>query len=226
MQIKMTMGEKLKDLRVERGLTKKKLCQAIVISETVYNGVENDADHDTGYNRIIALARFYEVPTDHFLGYTESRITKNIELKQLHLTDNAIEILMNIKQNNHLLSQIIEHQNFMNLIISIDVYIRQFAAPNIGTINNMTKVVRYSIENYYSDGKNKPEVYDSTLNYINETLVNDDDYLRFRISERFNQILRDVYDANKENVREDIPQRISENNEITRHMTDILAKVK
>ena len=226
MQIKMTMGEKLKDLRVERGLTMKQVCQATGISEAVYNGLENDADRDTGYSRIIALARFYEVPTDYLLGFTESRITKNIELKQLHLTDKAIEILMSRKQNNYLMSQIIEHQDFTNLMNSIDVYIRQLAAPNIGTINNMTKVVQYSIENYYSDGKNKPEGYDSTLNYINETLVNDDDYLRFRISERFNQILRDVYDANKENVREDIPQRISENNEITRHMADILAKVK
>ena len=226
MQIKMTMGEKLKDLRVERGLTTKQLCQATGISEAVYNGLENDADRDTGYSRIIALAKFYEVPTDYLLGFTESRITKNIELKQLHLTDKAIEILINRKQNNHLLSQIIEHQDFSNLINSIDVYVRQLAAPNIGTINNMTKVVQHGIENYYSESKDKPEGYNSTLNYINETLVNDDDYLRFRISERFNQILRDVYNANKENVREDIPQRISESNEITGHMVDILAKVK
>ncbi len=29
--------------------------------------------------------------------------------------------------------------------------------------------------------------------YISETPVNEDEYLRFRISERFNRILRDVY---------------------------------
>ena len=97
MQIKMTMGEKLKDLRVELGLTTKQVCQATGISEAVYNGLENDADRDTGYSRIIALARFYEVPTDYLLGFTESRITKNIELKQLHLTDKAIKVLMSRK---------------------------------------------------------------------------------------------------------------------------------
>lgn len=48
------------------------------ISEAVYNGLENDSERDTGYSRIIALAKFYDVPTDYLLGFTESRITKNI----------------------------------------------------------------------------------------------------------------------------------------------------
>ena len=40
-------------------------------------------DRDTGYSRIIALAKFFDVPTDYLLGFTESRITKNIKLKEL-----------------------------------------------------------------------------------------------------------------------------------------------
>lgn len=60
---KMTMGEKLKDLRIERKLTTKQVSQLMGISEAVYNGLENDNDRDTGYSRIIALAKFYEVPT-------------------------------------------------------------------------------------------------------------------------------------------------------------------
>ncbi len=207
MELKMTMGEKLKDLRTEKGLTTKEVSQLTGISEAVYNGLENDADRDTGYSRIVALAKFYDVPTDYLLGFTESRITKNIELKELQLTDKALNVLLSKNQNNHLISELIEHKDFSNLINTIDVYVRQLAAPHIGTVNNMLKT----------------DEFNNAIHYMNETVVNEDDFLRFRISERFNQILRDVYDdyANNDN---DKPPNTT--NEVTGHMVDVLNMVK
>ncbi|MDE6726885.1 MAG: helix-turn-helix domain-containing protein [Oscillospiraceae bacterium] len=226
MEVKLTMGEKLKDLRIERKLTTKQVSQMTGISEAVYNGLENDNDRDTGYSRIIALAKFYDVPTDYLLGFTESRITKNIELKQLRLSDKAIEILMNGKQNNNLISDLIEHKEFSNLINSIDVYVRQLAAPHIGTVNNMLTIAQRGIENYYSDNKPKPNDFDNAMNYLNETVVNEDDFLRFRISERFNQILRDVYELYKANVGDRIPQRKNSINKMTGDILMVLDKIK
>ena len=222
MELKMTMGEKLKDLRTEKGLTTKEVSQLTGLSEAVYNGLENDADRDTGYSRIIALAKFYDVPTDYLLGFTESRITKNIELKELQLTDKAINVLLSKNQNNHLLSELIEHKDFSNLINSIDVYVRQLAAPHIGTVNNMLKIAQHGVENYYSDNKPKPDDFNNAMNYMNKTVVNEDDFLRFRISERFNQVLRDVYDAYANN--NDNTQNTT--NEVTGHMVDVLNMVK
>lgn len=92
--MKITMGEKIKDMRVERHLTTKQLAQQTGISEAVLNGIENDSGRDVGYSRIIELAKFFEVPTDYLLGFTESRITKNIELKALGLSDKAIEVYL------------------------------------------------------------------------------------------------------------------------------------
>ena len=226
MKIKLTMGEKLKDLRIEKRLTTKQVSQMTGISDAVYNGLENDIDRDPGYCCIIALAKLYDVPTDYLLGFTESRITKNIELKQLHLSDKAIETLMNGKQNNHLISDLIEHREFSNLINSIDVYVRQLAAPHIGTVNNMLTIAQRGIENYYSDNKPKPDDFDNAMNYLNETVVNEDDFLRFRISERFNQILRDVYELYKANVGEKIPQKKNSINEMTGDILSVLDKIK
>ena len=226
METKLTMGEKLKDLRTERGLTTKEVSKLTGISEAVYNGLENDADRDTGYSRIIALAKFFDVPTDYLLGFTESRITRNIELKELHLTDKAIEVLLSGKQNNYLLCDIIEHEEFSNLINSIDVYVRQLAAPHINTVNNMLKIAQHGIENYYSDNKPKPEDFDNAMTYMNETIVDEDDFLRFRISERFNQILRDTYTLYQENVRGDIPQRKDSVNEMTSDILTVLDQIK
>ena len=210
----------------DRKLTTKQASQMTGISEAVYNGLENDNDRDTGYSRIIALAKFYEVPTDYLLGFTESRITKNIELKQLHLSDKAIEVLMSGKQNNHLISDLIEHKEFSNLINSIDVYVRQLAAPHIGTVNNMLTIAQRGIENYYSDNKPKPDDFDNAMNYLNETVVNEDDFLRFRISERFNQILRNVYELYKASVGDRISQKKNSINEMTGGILTVLDKIK
>ena len=223
--MKTTMGEKIKDLRVERRMTTKQLAQATGISEAVLNGLENDNGRDVGYSRIIDLAKFFDVPTDFLLGFTESRITKNIELKQLGLTDKAIEVLLAKRQDNELVSKLIEHTEFVNLINAIDIYIRQLADKSINTINNLTAVVQRGVENY-AIGSDAPDGYGEAINYINETRVNEDEFLRYRITERFNQILRDVYNDNAINASPAIPPAIAETNEIAGHMVDILDKVR
>lgn len=109
---KLTMGEKLKDLRKERGLTTKEVCRLTGVSEKIYNGLENDIGRDTGYSRIVALARFYGVPTDYLLGFTESKIKRNVELNELGLSDKAVTVLLSKKQSLALISKLIEHPDF------------------------------------------------------------------------------------------------------------------
>ena len=222
--MKTTMGEKIKDMRIERHMTTKQLAQATGISEAVLNGLENDIGRDVGYSRIIELAKFFEVPTDYLLGFTESRITKNIELKELGLSDKAIEVLLAKRQDNALVSQLIEHDEFSNLINAIDIYVKQLAARSINTINNLTAVVQRGVENYAGAGM--PDGYSEAMSYINETKVDEDEFLRYRITERFNQILRDVYNANADNAEKSVPSIIEASNKTTGFMLELLDQVK
>jgi len=223
--MKTTMGEKIKDMRVERHMTTKQLAQATGISEAVLNGLENDNGRDVGYSRIVDLAKFFEVPTDYLLGFTESRITKNIELKELGLSDKAIEVLLAKRQDNELLSKLIEHAEFTNLINAIDIYVKQLASKSINTINNLTAVVQRGVENY-ALGAGMPAGYGKAMNYINETKVDEDEFLRYRIIERFNQILRDVYSANADKAEKNIPSAIADSNEMTGFMLVLMDQVK
>lgn len=223
--MRTTMGEKIKDLRVERHLTTKQLAKLTGISEPVINGLENDSGRDVGYSRIIDLAKFFEVPTDYLLGFTESRITKNIELKALGLSDKAIEVLLAKRQDNALVSQLIEHCEFSNLINAIDIYVKQLAAKSINTINNLTAVLQRGVENYAA-GTGMPEGYGEAMSYINETKVDEDEFLRYRITERFNQILRDVYNANADNAAQNVPSIIEDSNKTTGFMLELLDQVK
>ena len=226
MEPKLTMGEKLKDLRTERGLTTREVCRLTGVSENIYNGLENDIGRDTGYSRIIALAEFYGVPTDYLLGFTESRITRNVELNELGLSDGAIKVLLSKKQNPELVSKLIEHPDFTRLINAIDVYIRQLAAPNIGAVNDMTRIVEKGIEGVFSDGVPRPEGYDEAMRFMDETVVNEDEFLRYRITERFNQILRDVYKDYAATYAEDAQQRSAPLTDIAEEMLSVLSQIK
>lgn len=225
MTVKTTMGEKFKDLRVERGLTTKQLCEMTQISEAVYNGLENDSPRDTGYSRIVTLAKFFDVPTDYLLGFTESRITKNIELKELGLSDNAVEVLMRHKQDNLLLSELIEHREFTDMINAIDIYVRRVAAPNLAMMNDMIGVTQSGLETMF-EGEEKPDGYDSAMRYLSETPVNEDEYLRFRISERFNMILRDVYNHHSSSVNREFINRMAESKMLSSSMLKALERIK
>ena len=129
------------------------------------------------------------------------------------------------RTDNALISQLIEHREFSNLINAIDIYIKQLAAKSINTINNLTAVVQRGVENYAA-GAGMPDGYGEAMNYINETKVNEDEFLRYRITERFNQIIRDLYAENNAAAREQVPPIISETNAISGYMVEILDKVK
>ena len=141
------------------------------------------------------------------------------------MTDKAIGVLLAKRQDNELLSQIIEHNEFSDLINAIDIYVRQLAAKSINTINNLTTVMQRGVENY-AVGAGMADEYGKAIKYINETKVDEDEFLRYRITERFNQILRDVYDDNANKASEDIPSAIKSTNKMAESMVDVLDMVK
>lgn len=66
----MNIGDKLKLLRKERGLTQKEVSTALSISRSVYSQYENN-EREPSLKRIIALARFYMVSLDYVCDNTE-----------------------------------------------------------------------------------------------------------------------------------------------------------
>ena len=75
--MKLTMGERLKDLRSQRGMTIKEVCEALesqfsfTISPGKYNEIEGDKDKDFGYRAFIQLAKFFNVSVDYLIGLND-----------------------------------------------------------------------------------------------------------------------------------------------------------
>ena len=122
MQPKLTIQERLKDLRVERGLTLEQLSVETGISKSALGKYEADDFKDISPFSMVELAKFYGVSTDYLLGLTEQKNHPNTELDALHLGDDAIEVLRTGKFNHRLLSELICHKDFQRFMLDAEIY--------------------------------------------------------------------------------------------------------
>ena len=72
MNIKLTLGERLKDLRVERNLKLETLAEQTGLSKSALSKYESDDVTDLSIYAVTTLAEFYGVTTDYLLGLSES----------------------------------------------------------------------------------------------------------------------------------------------------------
>ena len=89
MQPKLTVQERLKDLRVVGvKLTLEELAERTGLSRAALGKYESDETaKDISPFAIQTLAKFYGVSTDYLLGLTENKNHPNTELNALHLSD-------------------------------------------------------------------------------------------------------------------------------------------
>jgi transcriptional regulator with XRE-family HTH domain len=100
MEIKLTIQERLKDLRVsDFGLTLEQLAEKTGLSRSALGKYESDDFTDISPYAIATLAKFYGVSADYLLGLTENKNPANAELQALHLRDDAITSIRDGKYN-------------------------------------------------------------------------------------------------------------------------------
>ena len=65
-----TFGEKLKELRIDKGLTQKKVAAALSVTVSTLSHWECYYQ-EPSYKDLLTLCRFYEVSADYLIGLTE-----------------------------------------------------------------------------------------------------------------------------------------------------------
>ena len=76
MQVKLTIGERLKDLRTAQKLTLEQLAADVGISKSALGKYESDNGKDISPYSILVLADYYGVSCDYLMGRTETKITQ------------------------------------------------------------------------------------------------------------------------------------------------------
>jgi len=79
MKCKITLQERLKDLRVSHTLNLEELAKLTGISKSALGNYENDDYKEINHGNLVVLAQFYKVSTDYLLGLTENKNHPNTD---------------------------------------------------------------------------------------------------------------------------------------------------
>ena len=187
MQVKLTIGERLKDLRVERKLTLEQLAAEVGISKSALGKYESDNGKDISPYSILLLADYYGVSCDYLLGRTETKNHPNTALHELHLSDASIDVLKTGKFNHRLLSELICHKDFQRFMLDAEIYVDRIADMRINDMNAVLEAVRQM-----ALMKNGGEENDLHLRTLEVAQIREDEYFGSLIADDLKGILRDI----------------------------------
>ena len=198
MNVKLTIQEKLKDLRIERHLTLEQLAAETGISKSALGKYESDDFKDISPFSITTLAKYYSVTTDYLLGLTETKNHPNADLQDLHLSDEMIALLKSGSINNRLLSELALHKDFQRFLVDIEIFFDRIADMRIHDMNALLEANRQQIMEKYNPGEN--DLYLRTLELAQ---VKEENYFAHVIHQDLDGILHDIRETHREDTTAD-----------------------
>ena len=201
--MELSIQERLKDLRVERGLTLEQLAEETKLSKSALGSYEADDLKDISHYALIKLAKFYEVTTDYILGRSKNRNHPNADLADLRLSNDMIELLKSGLIDNSLLCELVVHPNFPRLMADLEVYVNGIAGKQVQSANAIVDAVSATIMKQYNPGLTDPQ-----LKQLVAAHIDDDSFCRYVIQQDINKIAFDLREAHKNDffsVPEDNP---------------------
>ena len=193
MQVKLTIQERLKDLRCERKLTLEQLAEKVGVSKSALGNYESDAYKDMSPFAIARLARFYGVSTDYLLGLTENKDREGGDIAELQLSDEALEKLRTGTFNHRLLSEIIMHDGFPQLMTDIEIVVDRIAEMRVQSMDYILEKARQEVIAQHNPGKS-----DLHLHTIDQALKLDEkSFFGHVVHEDLDAIMYDIREAHK-----------------------------
>ena len=187
MQVKLTIGERLKDLRTAQKLTLEQLAAEVGISKSALGKYESDNGKDISPYSILVLADYYGVSCDYLMGRTETKNHPNTALHELHLGDASIDVLKTGKFNHRLLSELICHKDFQRFMLDAEIYVDRIADMRVNDMNAVLEAVRQM-----ALMKNGGEENDLHLRTLEVAQIREDEYFGSLIADDLKGILRDI----------------------------------
>ena len=192
--MELSIQERLKDLRVERGLTLEQLEEQVNLSKSALGSYEAKDFKDISHYAIIKLAKFYGVTADYLLGLSQTRNHPNADLADLRLSDDMIELLK---------SGLAVHPDFPRLMADLEIYVNGIAGKQVQSANAIVDAVSATIMKQHNPGLSDPQ-----LRQLIAAHIDDDSFCRYVIQQDINKIALDLRETHKDDffsVPEDNP---------------------
>ena len=208
LKCKLSIQEKLKDLRIEKGLSLQELAEQTGISRASLGNYETDDYKEITHKAIVTLAKFYGVTSDYLLGLTENREQHRFPVDDLGLDDETVELLKNGKLNVRLICEMIKHPEFTNFLTDMEIYVDNLAGMQFRNINKMIEQTRVRL---LCKGVSDKDHYMKTLETAS---ISEDNYFNNLLGNDIVNIAKDIRDAHV---------KVAETGDTTTPVDDILA---
>ena len=195
MYIKLTNGERLKDLRLTHTLTLKELAEQTGLSASALGSYETDDDKEISPLSVTTLAKFYGVSTDYLPGLTETKNHPNTELHELGLSDEMIELLKSGQINNRLLCELATHEGFRRFLVDMEIFVDRIADMRVHDMNAVLEATRRTI--LEKQGVDSDDLYIRTLELAQ---VSEEDYFSHVMHDDLDVIARDIRDRHRKDT--------------------------
>lgn len=114
--------QRLCDLRNGTGKSQKEVAEELNVQASVLSRIERGETKSVSHDLIIKFAEYYNVSTDYLLCISDIRIRRNVELEELGLTNKALLQLLQGNVNGDVLSRLLEHRHFPQLLDTVNSY--------------------------------------------------------------------------------------------------------
>ena len=185
----LSIQERLKDLRVERGLTLGQLAEQTGLSKSALGSYETEDFKDISHYALIRLAKFYGVTADYLLGLSEMKNHPNADLSG--------------RIDNTLLCELAAHPDFPRLMADLEIYVNGTALKQAQGANAIVDTMSATVIK-----KHNPGMSDTQLRQLITAHIDEDEFCRYVIQRDINGIalaLRETHKDDFFSVPEDNP---------------------
>ncbi len=190
MKAEITLQERLKDLRVEKGLSLTQLAEKTEFSSSALGEYENDEYKGIPHFVLVKLADFYGVSLDYLFDRTVVRENTNTDITEVKLDDKAINLLKSGEINNRLLSEMMCHPGFKKFLADVEIYVDGIAAQSIQTINAYANNIRKQITERFN-----PKDDDPGLLTLDACIIEEDRYFLSKLQTDIEPVVKDIRKA-------------------------------
>ena len=221
MEIPNITAKRLIDLREARDMSVAKAARETDIPESTYRLLEcMEEPRDYKSYHIIKLAKYFDVSTDYLLGLSENKRPDNDDLLKIGLSDEAVKVLAEKKQDNSIVSRIIAHPMFSEIIGEISCYINRYSESSFITVDNTNRIMQHVARNRFKR-RIPDDTYRAGMQVLEKQRVDATEYTKEQICSKFGEMLEDIYKADKR-LCERMEKEQIENEEFVKSMLKTL----
>lgn len=185
--MKLTIQERIQDLRNEKGLSLEQLAEQTGLSKSALANYETDDAKDISHYALIRLAKYYGVTTDYLLGLTETKRPSDTDAGSLRLSNELMDKLRNGQINTAMLNEMAANRDFNKLLADMEIYVDGLAEQQIQSLNAVVNAAREKIIEKYH-----PDEYDSTLHLLSAMEIQEGEYFSRRVHDDIDGIMADI----------------------------------